>query len=126
MSIEITKTLQEKVKENVGSLITEMLTEDQLNDLIQSTFEERIKNLIEKEIDKLITVEVVSQIKQKLATKYGADSFFNDTINKAVEEIIVKNAGAILADILQSGVQMQLNGLYNNLSTNGYNITRNY
>ena len=115
---EAMKSVKEKIKDSFVSLIPD----EQWNEMVKKELDEYFKerhegsnyrnyaSMFTKDVHSIISDEVKVKVKEYLSTNFN-NVWYNNGIpvcNEKVEEIISKNAGKILADMIGGTVQMAL------------------
>lgn len=121
--LQINQDFQEKVKERIGNMVADMLTDEQLNEMIKVSYEQSVKSFIDAEVKKMMTEDIKKRVSEHLVEQYNANSY-GVRINEKVRQMVIDNSGAILSSIMGDSIQLTLNNLYNNLHTSGINIHR--
>jgi len=103
--LQINQDFQDKVKERIGNMVADMLTDEQLDTMIKTSYEDQIQKFIDEETKKIISDEIKKNISQYLVDEYNANAW-NVKINEKLKEMIIENSGAIFATLMSDSVQL--------------------
>lgn len=115
---EAMKSVREKIKDSFVSLIPD----EQWNEMVKKELDEYFKqreegsgyrtyaSMFTKDVHSILSEEVKVKVKEYLSTNFNAVWYNNGVpvCNEKVEEIITKNAGKILSDMIGGTIQMAL------------------
>lgn len=115
---EALKSVKERIKDSFVSLIPD----DQWNEMVKKELDEYFKqreegsgyrtyaSMFTKDVHSVMSAEVKVRVKEYLNTNFNAVWYNNGVpvCNEKVEEIITKNAGKILSDMIGGTIQLAL------------------
>lgn len=119
--IDLTEAAQ-KIKEKIKDTFATLIPEEQWNEMVQKEINNYFKQTEEgygqrgysssfqKDVHSVLSDETKQRVKEYLQTNFDSVWYENgvSVCNKYVEDIITKNAGKILSDMIGGSIQMAL------------------